>query len=295
MASRNLSPKILAKLKGLNLIAKTVVDGFLLGLHQSKHIGVGLEFSEYRPYQVGDEIKNIDWKLAARSDKLFVRNSEVETTVAVRILLDASASMQHEEEGITKFDYARWLAASLCYLAHQQGDAVGLYAVQTDITHVPARYDKNQLKKIFNTLEMLVPQGRWTEKTQLDRLLSRSKWRELTLFISDMNEHTDEIVSALNAYARLKNDVTLFHLVGANELNFNYNGELEFEDLETSKIVKVHSESAKSQYQTAMQNRLKNLEKSMQAERIAYQRFIIQEPLDEALRKFLTLRNRLPR
>ncbi len=295
MASHNLSPKLLARLKGLNLIAKTVVDGFMLGLHQSKRSGAGLEFSEYRPYQLGDDVRQIDWKLVARSDKFFVRNSEVETSVAVRILLDASASMQHEEDGITKFDYARWLAASLCYLAHQQGDATGLYAVQTHITHVPAHHDKNQLKKIFSTLETLTPQGKWAEKTQLEGLLSRSKRRELTIFISDMNEHTDEILSALNAYARLKNEVILFHLVGANELEFNYKGEIEFEDLETGELVRTNAGTIKAQYQTAMNNRLKTLEKSMQAERVDYQQFLIQEPLDNALRKFLTVRNRLPK
>jgi len=295
MASHNLSPKLLARLKGLNLIAKTVVDGFMLGLHQSKRSGAGLEFSEYRPYQLGDDVRQIDWKLAARSDKFFVRNSEVETSVAVRILLDASASMQHEEDGITKFDYARWLAAALAYLAHQQGDAIGLYAIQTHITHVPAHHDKNQLKKIFSTLETLTPQGTWAEHMQLQALLSRSKRRELTLFISDMNEHTNEIISALNAYARLKNDVVLFHLVGANELEFNYKGEIEFEDLETGEVVRVQAETAKAQYQTAISNRLKTLEKSMQTERISYQRFLIQEPIDNALRKFLTIRNRLPK
>ncbi len=295
MASHNLSPKLLARLKGLNLIAKTVVDGFMLGLHQSKRSGAGLEFSEYRPYQLGDDVRQIDWKLMARSDKFFVRNSEVETSVAVRILLDASASMQHEEDGITKFDYARWLAASLFYLAHQQGDAIGLYAVQTHITHVPAHHDKNQLKKIFSTLETLTPQGKWAEKTQLEGLLSRSKRRELTIFISDMNEHANEILNALIAYARLKNEVILFHLVGANELEFNYKGEIEFEDLETGEIVKVNAETTKAQYQTAISNRLKTLEKSMQAERIDYQQFLIQEPIDNALRKFLTVRNRLPK
>lgn len=295
MTSRYISPKTLATLKGLNLIAKTVVDGFMLGLHQSKRSGSGLEFSEYRPYQIGDDLRRIDWKLVARSDKFFVRNSEVETSVAVRILLDASASMQHEEDGITKFDYARWLSASLCYLAYQQGDAIGLYAVQNHITHVPAHHDKNQLKKIFSTLETLTPQGRWAEQTQLEALLSRSKRREITIFISDMNEHVNEIASALYAYSRLKNEVLLFHLVGANELDFNYKGDVEFEDLETGEIVKVNAETTKAQYQTAMRNRLQTLEKSMQAEQIAYQRFMIQEPLDDALRKFLTARNRLPR
>lgn len=287
--------KTLAKLKGLNLVAKTIVDGFLLGFHQSKRIGIGLEFSEYRPYQAGDDVRTIDWKLVARSDKFFVRNAEVETSVAMRILLDASASMQHEEDGITKFDYARWLAASLAYLAYQQGDAVGLYAVQDNITHVPALRDKIQLQKIFNVLETLTPKGRWIDASQVQKLLSRSKARELTLFISDMNEHTDEIISALNAYSRLKNDVVLFHLIGANELEFNYKGDVAFEDLETGEIVKVNAQTAKPQYQIAMQNRLKTLEKSMQAERIAYQRFIIQQPLSDALRKFLILRNRLPR
>jgi hypothetical protein len=160
---------------------------------------------------------------------------------------------------------------------------------------VPAHHDKNQLKKIFSTLETLTPQGKWAERTQLDGLLSRSKRREITIFISDMNEHTDEILSALKAYARLKNDVLLFHLIGANELEFNYKGEIEFEDLESGELVRINAEVAKTQYQASISNRLKSLEKSMQAERIDYQRFLIQEPLDAALRKFLTIRNRFPK
>lgn len=295
MAHRYLSPKTLATLKNLNLIAKTVVDGLMLGLHQSHRSGAGLEFSEHRPYQPGDDVRRIDWKLAARSDKFFSRESEAETSVGVRILLDATASMRHEEDGISKFDYARWLAAALAYLAHRQGDAVELCAIQNQIIYLPARQDKRQLQKIFNALETLVPQGRWAERSQLESLVSRSKTRQITAFISDMHEQSDEILSALKAYSTLKNDVLLFHLVGAKELDFDYEGDIEFEDLETGEIVGANAQSVKARYQAAMRSRLQTLEESMRAERIDYQRFIVQEPLDEALRKFLTIRNRLPK
>lgn len=283
-------------MKGLNLIAKTVVDDFMLGVHHGKRMGAGLEFSEYRPYQSGDDVRKIDWKLVARSDKVFVRDSEIESSISVRILLDASASMQHQEDGISKFDYARWLAASLFYLADQQGDAIELCAVQSNgIMHLPMRQDKNQLKKILSALETLTPKGQWATQHQLEALLLRSRRRQITIFISDMNEHTNEITSALKTYARLKNDVILFHLLGAKEMEFDYTGDIEFEDLETGETVRVNAQLAKTYYQTAIQNRLKLLEQTLQTERIAYQRFIIQEPLDSGLRKFLMVRNHMVR
>ncbi|MCS6989002.1 MAG: DUF58 domain-containing protein [Chloroherpetonaceae bacterium] len=291
-----LSPKTLASVKDLRLVAKTVVDGVLLGAHQSRRSGAGMEFSEHRPYQLGDDARRVDWKLAARSDKFFVRESEAETSVAVRIMLDASASMASEEDGVSKFDCARWLAAAIGYLAYQQGDAIGLCAMRNESAfRLPARRDKAQLNLFFNALETLAPQGKWADWSKLRSALCASNRRELVVFISDMHERADEILSTIRAFANLKNDVVAFHLVGKKELNFDYEGDMSFEDLETGEIIETNAEDAREAYKRNLSDRLKTLENAMLSERIAYQRIVIQEPIDEALRQFLLRRNRLPR
>lgn len=296
-ASRQfLSPKVLASFRELRLVAKTVVDGALMGLHQSKRSGAGMEFSDYRPYQQGDDVRLIDWKLAARSDKFFVRQSEAETSVALRVLLDASASMAHEEDGVSKFDCARWLAASLGYLAYAQGDAIGLCASRQDgVFCLPARRDKAQLTLFLDALERLSPQGRWAARDEWQSTLSATKRRELIAVITDMHERDDEIFSTIRVFARLKCDVVVFHVVGKRELDFDYEGALLFEDLETGETIETNADDARDECQRNFRRHLQRLERAMLAENVAYRRLLIQEPLDEALRAFLAQRNRLPR
>lgn len=296
-ASRQfLSPKVLASFRDLRLVAKTVVDGALMGLHPSKRSGAGMEFSDYRPYQQGDDVRFIDWKLAARSDKFFVRQSEAETSVAMRVLLDASASMAHEEDGVSKFDCARWLAAALGYLAYEQGDAIGLCALrQGGVFRLPARRDRAQLTLFLDALERLSPQGAWAARDEWQSLISVSKRRELIVVISDMNERDDEIFSTIRLFARLKCDVVVFHVVGKRELEFDYDGALLFEDLETGETIETNADETRDECKRNLRRHLQSLERAMLAEKIAYRRLLIQEPLDEALRAFLAQRNRLPR
>src|SRR6185436_8854443 len=145
-----ISPKTLAALRDLELAARTVVDGFMYGVHPSRLPGAGLEFSQYRSYQPGDDPRRVDWKLFARSDRYFVREAEIETSVTVRLLVDASESMAYEEDGVSKFDYVRFAAAALGMLAHRQGDAVGLWAIRDGKIEVtPPRRHHHQLHQLL--------------------------------------------------------------------------------------------------------------------------------------------------
>jgi uncharacterized protein (DUF58 family) len=289
-----LSPDVLATLKSLNLIAKTVVDGFLVGLHHSRQIGSGLAFNQYRPYQLGDDLRRVDWKLAARSDKFFVRESEAETRIAVRFILDCSASMRHEENGISKFFYAQMLAAALAYLADKQGDAIGLYAVQNrGVAHLPAKRHSKQLTAFLHLLEGVSPQGKWPDWKMLEPMLAALRRRELTIFITDMHEEHDEIFTALKKFAALHHEVMLCHLVGRREATFDYSGDVQFEDLETGEKILVHSRAAKEAVVEALNARYESLQAQLLEERIIYRRFFIQEPLDAALRDFIAIRNRI--
>lgn len=165
--SRLLDPKILMAIKDLSLAAKTVVDGFMTGVNKSRIKGPGLEFSQYRSYQPGDDLRWLDWKMYGRSDRYYIRESEVETSISVRFLIDASGSMKHEDSGYTKIDYARYLAASLAYLASLQGDAIGLYVFQNKgLFSLAARQDFQHLSRLFYQLEHIQAGGKFTSPMQ---------------------------------------------------------------------------------------------------------------------------------
>lgn len=158
-----MDPKILMSMKDLVLAAKTTVDGFMAGIHKSNVKGAGMEFSQYRSYQAGDDLRSLDWKLFARSDRYYIRESEIETSISVRFLIDASASMNHIDSGISKIEYARYLAASLAYLASLQSDATGLYIFKEgSLFSLPSRRDHQHLSRIMYQLEKIEPAGKFT-------------------------------------------------------------------------------------------------------------------------------------
>ena len=185
--SQLLDPKILMAIKDLSLAARTVIDGFMSGLNRSQVKGAGLEFSQYRSYQPGDDLRWLDWKMYARSDRYYIRESEMETSISVRFLIDASNSMNHRDGDMSKMDYARYLAAALAYLAYMQGDATGLYVFRDgDLYMLPSRKDPQHLSRLFFQLEQLQPAGKFTEQVQYKQLFTGERRRELLIFITDM-------------------------------------------------------------------------------------------------------------
>src|SRR5262245_49837946 len=195
---RFIDPKVLAALGDLTLAARTVVDGFMYGVHHSRIPGAGLEFSQYRSYQPGDDLRRIDWKLFGRSDRYFIREAESETSITVRIILDATGSMAHTEDGVSKFDYARFLAAALALLAVRQGDAIGLYTLSDGAAMtIRPRREASHLHRILHTLERLSPSGRWPVWSSLERAMTPDPERGVTIVIGDFHEHADEIRGAV--------------------------------------------------------------------------------------------------
>src|ERR1700709_2425647 len=158
-----LDPKVLMTIKDLPLLAKTVIDGFMNGFNKSKVKGPGLEFSQYRSYQPGDDLRWLDWRMYARSDRYYVRESETETSISVRFFIYASSLMTHTDDGIKKIDYARMLAASLAYLANLHGDAVGLYVLQNGgLFSLASKSDPKHLQRLYYQLSLLNPEGKFT-------------------------------------------------------------------------------------------------------------------------------------
>ncbi|KAA3440557.1 DUF58 domain-containing protein [Rufibacter hautae] len=294
MPHRLLNPQTFAAIKDLRLIAKAVVDGFLLGQNQSIRRGAGIEFSQYRSYQPGDDLRQLDWKMFARSDRYYIRESEVDSSVAVRFVVDASGSMAHQDGTLTKLDYARYLVASLAYLAVQQGDAVGLFVLQEDqLVQLAPQQSSQHLQRFFHQLEQVKPNGAFPAPDRLAPVFAKKRQKEITVLVTDMYEQTTEITETLRKIGAREKDTLLFHLMSKNELEFTYQGQLAFQDLETGQTLQVSTEAQRTEYLRRLQEWLANLETDTRKKQIHYERFHLHEPLDKALRAFLMSRARI--
>ena len=298
-AYRFIDPKTLAALRDLSLAARTAVDGFMYGAHQSRMPGVsgGLEFSQYRSYQPGDDLRRVDWKLFARSDRYFIRQAETDTSVTVRLVVDASESMAHAEDGLTKFDYARLIAAALAVLAHRQGDAVGLYALNDGAQRViPPERQQRHLHRILHDLERLTPAGRWPDWGRLEGLLAPGGGggrRGITVLITDLHERLDEIRTVATKLSALRHEVLVLHVIGRAELEFPWRGTVTFEELETGRRIEVDAAAARPGSLAALEDDLADHRASLEDRRVSYARFPLDQPLDFALRQYLVGRARL--
>ena len=287
-----LDPKVLMSIKTLPLLAKTVIDGFMNGFNKSTVKGPGLEFSQYRSYQPGDDLRWMDWRMFARSDRYYIRESEIETSISVRFLVDASASMNHQDGDIKKIDYARFLAASLAYLANLQGDAVGLYVFKEGgLFSLASRPDPQHLQRLYHQLENIKPSGTFTQEVHYKELFAGSGRKELLVFITDMYQPKGEIMKLLDSLAALRHEIIVFQLMGQNELDFDFKGYSSLEDLETGEVVQVGPQ-AKKQYQEALKIHQENIRMQLLGKHIIHRMLSTSEPLDKALRDFLVQRNK---
>ncbi|MHA6246302.1 DUF58 domain-containing protein [Pontibacter sp. CAU 1760] len=289
---RFILPEVLATIKDLPLLARTVVEGFMAGQNQSLRRGAGLEFSQYRSYQPGDDLRQLDWKMFARSDRYYIREAEVDTNITVRFVLDGSASMGHQDaNSLRKLDYARFLVASLAYLASSQGDAVGLYILnERQLVNLTPRSDNMHLQRFWHQLSQIEPQGQFPDAQAANQLLADRRQKELTVFLTDLYEQEDEITKLLLRLGTKRHELLLFHLMARNELDFGYSGTLTFEDLETGQTMQVSTNEQRNRYLAQLQEWLQQTERDMRNRQIAYDRFVTDEPLDKALRSFLQKR-----
>ena len=292
--SRLLDPKILMAIKDLNLAAKTTIDGFMNGTNKSTIKGQGLEFSQYRSYQPGDDLRSLDWKMFARSDRYYIRESEVETNIAVRFLVDASASMNHQDGNFTKIEYARYLVACLAYLANLQGDAIGLYIFKdAGLFSMVAKQDYQHLARLFFQLEQLKPEGTFTKPIHYKEIFSGTQRRELLVFVTDLYQSNEEIFNLLDTLGTLRHEIVVFHLLARNELDLDFKGYTTFEDLETGETIQIDQAKARANYKDKLASYLEETRMKMLDRRIYYRTLITDESLDQALRDFLKQRNKL--
>lgn len=288
-----LHPKTLMAIKDLSLSAKKTVDGFMSGINKSNVKGAGLEFSQYRSYQPGDDLRWLDWKMYARSDRYYIRESEMETSISVRFLIDASRSMLHEDSGISKIDYARYMAAALAYLAHMQGDAIGLYVFKEgELFSLASRKDTQHLTRFFYQLENIQPSGKFTEPMHYKHIFTGEQKRELLVFITDMYEQDQEITKLLGSLSSLKHDIVVFHLMGENELTLNYGNYTAVQDLETGEKISINTRQTKKIYEEKLQEHLSGVRMRLLEKHIFYRMINMAEPLNKSLRDFLIQRQK---
>lgn len=289
-----LDPTILASIKDLSLAARMTIDGFMTGLHQSRVKGPGLEFSQYRSYQPGDDLRWLDWKMYARSDRYYIRESEIETSISVRFILDASRSMDHTDGALTKIQYARYLAACLGYLAYLQGDAIGLSVVSGEVVqNLSSRRDAAQLSRFIYQLEHAQSSGRFPNRTLFADEAAQKK--SLFIFISDLYEHQGEITRLLETLSALGNEVIVLHLMGAGELDMDFGAYTTLEDLETGERLPFHPRSPAETYRLNLETHLGTLRTRLHEKRIAYHLLTLRQPPAEALRAFLRARAQMDR
>ena len=282
-------PRALAALRDLLLVARTVVDGLMLGVHTSHRAGAGLEFSQFRSYQPGDDLRRVDWKLYARSDRFFIRESEAETSMAVRLVVDATGSMaQTTAAGVTTLDYARYVAAALALLAQRQGDALGLFTVSdASLQVLQPRREHQQLHRGLHALERLEPAGGWPEWSRVEGAIAADPHRGIVVLVSDLHERTDEVQRAAQRLAANRHEVVVLHLENPDELEFPWRGSVTFEEMETGRRVELDAGAARERYLAHRADSARELQRALEERRIDYHRIRTDEPLDSALRRVL--------
>lgn len=292
--SRLLDPKVLMAIKDLYLAAKTTVESFITGINKSNIKGAGIEFSQYRSYQPGDDLRSLDWKMFARSDRYYIRESEIETSISVRFLIDASASMNHRDGNFTKIHFAKYVAASLAYLTHLQGDATGLYFFQEgNLFSLPARKDHQHLTRLLYELEYAQAGGKFTEAINYRNIFLGSRKRELLVFITDFYQQNNEIINMLELVSSLKHETIVLHIMAENELELDYKEFTTLEDLETHETIKIDPQKSKKVYKQQLNEYLLNIRTELLNKNIFYRLMSMSEPIDTALRDFLNQRNKL--
>ena len=289
---RFLDPTVLAGISSLDLLAKTVVDGFVAGLHRSPDFGFSQEFAEYRAYVPGDDLRHVDWNLFARTERCYLKRYRGETNSQLVVLLDASNSMQYTSGPPKKMDYARFIAASLFYLAiRNQRDAAGLIVFDDEVReYVRPSTRQGQLARLFAGLEQAEPRARTDFGKPLQHFQELLHRRGIAIVISDFYEEPEKIVRAIEPLRFHGNDVVLFHILDPEEIRPVLKGPALLVDLETDQQIEVIPEYTKTTYRAKMEAHIEQLRSRTRGAGMDYRLLVTDQPLDEALREYLSLR-----
>ena len=286
-----LDPALLTALSDLELVARVTVDGMLSGLHNSPFHGYSAEFSQYRHYRSGDDLKYVDWKLFARTDRLYTKQYRETTNLVAQVMVDASQSMAFRgQTGVTKLDYARIVAAALAYFIAGQGDAVGLAIYDEAVRqYVPSRIGQSHLRAVLTALARMETSGSTSGARSLRRAVDLFSRRGVLILISDLYDDEEAVEAELRRAVRMGHEVAVFHVLTRDELEFPFGEEVELEDLESGRRVLTGS-AAGTDYRHAFAEFLERWHARCARDRIDYTRIVTDQPLDAALRSYLLRR-----
>ncbi len=292
-STRFIAPQVLARIAGLELLARGVVEGFLAGLHRSPYKGFSVDFMEYRPYTPGDDLQRVDWKVFARTDRYYVKEFEGETNARLHLLVDSSASMGYSSEGPTKLEYACFLAGSLAYLISRQGDAVGLTTFDVQIrSALAARAGKAHLFSILGELENAAPAHTTALGKPLHEIADLHNRRGFMVLISDLLADPEPLVDALKHFRFLGHEVLVFHVLDPQEVQFEFSDVIELQDLETDERIIVDGKTAQQLYRDNFSQYSGRIRKACGQLGVDYAQLQTSEPLDRALFNYLSARSR---
>jgi len=289
---RFLDPNVLAGISSLDLVAKTVVDGFVAGLHRSPDFGFSQEFAEYRAYTPGDDLRHVDWNLFARTERCYLKRYRGETNSQLTVLLDASNSMQYTSGPPRKMDYARYIAASLFYLAiHNQRDAAGLIVFDNEVReYIKPSTRPGQLARLFAGLDQAEPRALTDFTKPFKHLQTYRHRRGIVIVISDFYEEPETIVGTIAPLRFHGSDVVLFHILDPQEVLPVLNGSAILVDLETDRKLEVVPEYTNTTYRAKIDAHIEQLRSRARGAGMDYQLLATNQPLDNALREYLSLR-----
>jgi uncharacterized protein (DUF58 family) len=289
-----LSPEALSRISNLKLVARLVVEGFLAGLHRSPYHGFSVEFAEHRPYEPGDPLKQIDWKVLARTDRFYVKQFEEETNLRSYICVDASSSMGFASGNVAKLEYASRCAAALAFLLLRQRDAVGLTTHDVSIRRmIPPRSRPSHLDPILRELQSIEPSGETACGAVFDELAERLSRRGLVVVLSDLMDDPDRVISGLRHFRHRGHEVIVFWILDPAERDLPYEQETRFVDAETANELVSSPWRIRAAYQRALTELQAKYVRSCREARIDIVPLTTEEPFDLTLSSYLKKRARL--
>lgn len=294
LVNKYLDPVILSQINNLELRARLVVEGFITGLHKSPFHGFSVEFSQHRPYNYGDNLRFVDWKVFGRTDRYYIKQFEEETNLKSYILVDVSKSMDFTSHSVTKLDYAKNLAAALAFLMFKQKDAVGLSLFDSRLRKLlPPRSMRSYLQPILHELDTVTPGQDTNIAPVLHAVADRLKRRGLIILISDLLDEPEAVLSGLRHFRHNQHEVLVFHLLDPMEIEFNYEGDVEFEDVESGEKIRTFPWYIRQEYIASFKRFQETYRIACRESMIDYQLLTTNYTLDRALLEYLTKRKKL--
>jgi uncharacterized protein (DUF58 family) len=290
-----LQPDVVAQLNNMELRARLVVEGFITGLHRSPYHGFSVEFTEHRQYMPGDEIKHIDWKAYAKTDRYYIKQFEEETNLKSYILLDASASMKYASRGqLSKITYASYVAGALAYLMVQQRDAVGLTVYDESVrSTIPPRATQSNLRQVLLELERVIPGNKTGIAASLHHVAEQIKRRGLVIILSDFFDDPVNVITALKHFRHKGNEVIVMQILDPLERSFAFGTDAIFKDIESGEELMTQPWHIQNAYKDSMRQFLDNYKRECRENAIDYLLLDTSTPFDKALMEYLTKRRRL--